>query len=71
MPAHFPGNVPAFEEHSARIEAHYNLFEWDRIGSEGRAYEVAHYRLRRMLEVQSALKQERDSKSAAKKGRAS
>lgn len=47
------GNVPLFEEHAARVAAGYRLGEWYRLKSEERALEVAHFRLRALVDAHS------------------
>lgn len=46
-----PGNIPVFEEHDARIKAGYTLTEWYKLDSGARALEVAHYRLRNIIDL--------------------
>ncbi len=40
-----------YEEHRVRIEAGYNLHEWDALSMDDRAFEVAHFRLRHLVEA--------------------
>lgn len=44
-----PDSVPWFEADAARIEAHYNVMEWDALPYELKVREIAHYRLRRHI----------------------
>jgi hypothetical protein len=46
-----PGNITWFEEHDARIKAGYTLSDWYLLDYRERAFEVAHYRIRRMIEM--------------------
>lgn len=46
-----PGNISMFEEHDARIKVGYKLDEWYELDHRDRAFEVAHYRIRRMIEM--------------------
>ena len=41
--------VSPYEEHGARVEAHYNLYEWAALSPPERALEVAHLRLRQAV----------------------
>jgi len=41
--------VSPYEEHGARVEAHYNLYEWAALSPPERALEVAHFRLRQAV----------------------
>lgn len=46
-----PGNISWYEEHDARIRAGYKLDDWYELDHRDRAFEVAHYRIRRMIEM--------------------
>lgn len=63
--------VAPFEEHDARIAARYTLGEWNALGWEDRALEVAHYRLRRLVALHSqdaqATAQERAARAAQRR----
>lgn len=65
-----PGLVPSYEEMDARIEAHYTAAEWQMLGPLGRAWEVAHYRARKLvaLHVSDAQAQAAE-REARRKGR--
>lgn len=45
------GCVPFYEVDLARIEAHYNLFEWEQLDYWMRVKEVAHFRLRKHISL--------------------
>lgn len=69
MPELMPGNVPLYEEHAARVEAHYTLPQWQCITPFERAFEVAHYRLRNLIQAHSAMKQEEEARKPDRKNR--
>lgn len=69
MAAHFPGNVPIFEEHSARVEANYTIPGWYRLTPYARAMEVAHYRLRKLIDAHASMKQEQEAAKESRKGK--
>ena len=45
------GCVPFYEADLVRIEAGYNLIEWDKLDYFMKAKEVAHFRLRRLISL--------------------
>lgn len=49
-----PGIVHVFEEHSARINAGYTLDKWDALIYGDRVFEVAHNRMRDIIEMHKA-----------------
>lgn len=49
-----PGNITWFEEHDARIKAGYTLDEWHSTDYRDRTFEVAHYRVRNMIEMRKS-----------------
>lgn len=61
------GLVTLYEEYSVRIEAGYNLFEWDQLTPYERAAEVAHFRIRQALEYQKAKKSEQQMKASSER----
>jgi hypothetical protein len=62
-----PGIVPFYEEHDARSESGYNLYEWYELAPQDRALEVALYRIRHAIEYQKNKAQEREMESHRRK----
>jgi hypothetical protein len=55
------GNVPLYEEHAARVAVGYTLKEWYQMVPEERALEVAHFRLRALVEAHSQAEAVKDA----------
>jgi hypothetical protein len=54
-----PGMISLYEEMSVRVDCGYNIHEWKLLSAEERALEVAHYRIRKAVEYQISLAEEK------------
>ena len=61
-----PGMVSLFEENDTRIECGYTILEWRKLNYVDRAVEVAHRRIRKMLEYVRSEKEDLYAKRQSK-----